>query len=620
MTFDLDFSFGKLERSRWRWVPQLVMWCLLGMVLVNTAWICDDAYITFRTVDNILNGYGATWNPDERVQVYTHPLWMLVHLVFEAVFHNIYVVTLCLSLGLSLGTVYLVGRSVKSYWIMLALPLVIISSKAFTEFSTSGLENPLSHFLLALFVMQWWRHQREGGRLLVLVLLMALLMLCRMDYGPLMAPAVAVAFWRERSWKAVREVCVGMLPFVAWEVFSVIYYGVPFPNTAYAKLGAGIPQSELWRLGFGYFRDSIHRDPVTLPMIALGIFAGFRLPRQWPLVVGILLYLFYVLRIGADYMSGRFFTACFLISLMLIIKMIQDRQWWGILLTLVAFGIGLLGPTPTVVSGSGYRLPNDELLSDTHVADERSFNYPATGLLRALEGQKIPDYPGMSTAQQFATMKEKFVYWNTIGFFGYIVGPDKYVIDGQALADPLLARMPALYNPSPRAGHFLRASMPGYEESLMKDQNLIVHPVVHEMYGLIRDVTRGPLFSKKRWESIWRLNMGLYTRPSVEQFSIPLAQTIQLPVSRDRIYTMVDNQGIKFLLPKGGASWLSFAFNVGAKGLHLAWLKGDEPIGGGQFGERGNFSVPIPKGADAVALYPSQPWPSTKVTLITLTP
>src|SRR5205085_11882162 len=42
------------------------------------AWLGDDAYITFRVIWNLLHGYGATFNPGERVQAYTHPLWLLV--------------------------------------------------------------------------------------------------------------------------------------------------------------------------------------------------------------------------------------------------------------------------------------------------------------------------------------------------------------------------------------------------------------------------------------------------------------------------------------------------------------------------------------------------------------
>ena len=47
-------------------------------VVLRNAWIGDDAYITFRTVENFLSGYGLTYNIAERVQAYTHPLWMFL--------------------------------------------------------------------------------------------------------------------------------------------------------------------------------------------------------------------------------------------------------------------------------------------------------------------------------------------------------------------------------------------------------------------------------------------------------------------------------------------------------------------------------------------------------------
>ena len=47
-------------------------------VFLANSWIGDDAFITFRVVDNFVHGYGLTFNPAERVQAYTHPLWMLL--------------------------------------------------------------------------------------------------------------------------------------------------------------------------------------------------------------------------------------------------------------------------------------------------------------------------------------------------------------------------------------------------------------------------------------------------------------------------------------------------------------------------------------------------------------
>jgi arabinofuranosyltransferase len=51
---------------------------VIFLLLLPTAWICDDAYITMRTADNFVNGYGLTWNVSERVQAYTHPLWLFL--------------------------------------------------------------------------------------------------------------------------------------------------------------------------------------------------------------------------------------------------------------------------------------------------------------------------------------------------------------------------------------------------------------------------------------------------------------------------------------------------------------------------------------------------------------
>ena len=61
-----------------------VEWLALGAVvglfglLLRAGWVTEDAYITLRPVDNWVNGFGLRWNPAERVQGYTHPLWMVL--------------------------------------------------------------------------------------------------------------------------------------------------------------------------------------------------------------------------------------------------------------------------------------------------------------------------------------------------------------------------------------------------------------------------------------------------------------------------------------------------------------------------------------------------------------
>ncbi|MCB1150680.1 hypothetical protein KDK88_03995, partial [bacterium] len=130
---------------------------LLAAVTLLAAWLCDDAYITFRTVENLAEGRGARWNPLERVQSYTHPLWMLLLTAARAVSGEIYVTSLVLSLLLSWTAAALLAlqagpRRDAAFLALLALAL----SRSFVDYSTSGLENSLTHLLLVLWLRDWW--------------------------------------------------------------------------------------------------------------------------------------------------------------------------------------------------------------------------------------------------------------------------------------------------------------------------------------------------------------------------------------------------------------------------------------------------------------------------------
>ena len=55
-----------------------VMLAAVASMALARAWHCDDAFITFRAVDQLLAGHGPVFNAGERVQVFTHPLWFLL--------------------------------------------------------------------------------------------------------------------------------------------------------------------------------------------------------------------------------------------------------------------------------------------------------------------------------------------------------------------------------------------------------------------------------------------------------------------------------------------------------------------------------------------------------------
>src|SRR5262245_65273863 len=127
---------------------------LLTIAIIRTAWLSDDSFITFRTMDNIVHGYGPVWNVDERVQSFTHPLWLALFLPLYWLTRDPYsAIPLQMVLSLSAVTIVML-RIAENNWQRLVVFAALLSTKAFIDFTTSGLDNPLSYFLLAIFAVQ----------------------------------------------------------------------------------------------------------------------------------------------------------------------------------------------------------------------------------------------------------------------------------------------------------------------------------------------------------------------------------------------------------------------------------------------------------------------------------
>ena len=248
---------------------------LLASILIRNLWVSDDAFITMRVIDNFLRGYGLVWNVGERVQVFTHPLWLFVILPFARIFKDPLYALYVPSLLISLTAIYLfLSRFALTPRTITLTTIALGGSMAFMDYSSSGLENPLSHLLLVIFMIVFFRADSSPLRKLFrLALLMALGTLNRLDDSLLFLPALAYQFWQCRSQlrTAIGVTLAGFLPLIAWEVFATFYYGFPFPNTYYAKAQTGLETLYLLKQGTAYFSNSIHWDPFTLGAILLGL-------------------------------------------------------------------------------------------------------------------------------------------------------------------------------------------------------------------------------------------------------------------------------------------------------------------------------------------------------------
>ncbi len=516
-------------QSLFKWALALLV-LALAVILVRTAWLCDDAYITYRTIDNLQSGHGLTWNAGERVQPHTHPLWMLLVATVTWITGELYTTVLALGIALTLATALIAIRTLGAGWGSLTTLAILCLSRSFIDYSTGGLEDPLSHLLLALFL--WIRfdpsaEREREPRITLLALIVGLAMTTRMDTILIYLPTLITLVRPSAGLRGLRPFIIGFAPFIAWEIFSVIYFGFPFPNVAYAKIGVEIPFAEVTAQGLAYLQNSINNDPLTTITIVAGIAFSFvrRTPRSVPIAIGTLLYLVYVVRVGGDFMSGRSLSLPLLTAAILLGRALMSlrgsRAWVAPALAVVT---GFLAPFPTALTGADFA-PAERLLdaADTNgISDERMVYYSATGLWseRRDKYRKTEPVDGMPAhawavrGYEASKNPPSVVTRSTVGYFGYFAGPKVHVIDANALTDALLARIPRLIEKRTRnartwrIGHFTRRLPKGYAKTLETGVNAIENPDLAAYYDDLQTVITGPLFTAERWKAIWAFNTG----------------------------------------------------------------------------------------------------------------
>lgn len=498
---------------------------IYALALFKTAWVTEDAYITFRTVDNFIHGFGLTWNISERVQSFTHPLWMFLLSLIYFFTHEIYYSSLVLSFILSFAAIATFSSRISlSLTASIAGIFILTFSKAFVEYSSSGLENPLSHFILALFLWTFFGTSKPNSdNFFILCLIAAFAALNRMDAILIYLPSLFYYYTSlTNKQREFFRAVTAFLPFLLWEAFSLFYYGSFFPNTAYAKLNTGIGGKALAMQGLYYFRDSLVLDPITLPVVLTGMLAPVlkKDPKNIALSAGILLYLVYIVKIGGDFMSGRFFTLP-LFGSVAILSRYQFNPKKVLLFFIVIIGTGISSAQIPVLSTSEYGGDRTGIVNPHGISDERRAYYPHVGLLKSMNKDPWPDHrwaiAGMNanrTAEDlFQTNQQTdvslFQVGTTVGLYGYFAGPRVHIIDELSLCDPLLSRLP-MAKSEWRPGHFRRDIPDGYIETLVFKENRMRNASIGKFYDKLQYIICGPLFDFKRMREIWHMNTGQY--------------------------------------------------------------------------------------------------------------
>lgn len=221
---------------------------LAGLVFVALAryhahHLCDDAFIVFRYADNLARGLGPVWNPGEKVEGFSSPLWLGLVTLGRLLGFGLAGWTTALGLLFAASTLVLVHRlTLALSHSRIAAACACVGAAAFHPihyWAPAGLETACFAFLIT--AAAWSLVLGPSWRWAVIV---AGLGLARPE-GPVLAVVMValVALGHGRT-RPVR-LLVALLPAASWLIFRRSYYGDWLPNTYFAKAtGALIPRIE----------------------------------------------------------------------------------------------------------------------------------------------------------------------------------------------------------------------------------------------------------------------------------------------------------------------------------------------------------------------------------------
>lgn len=480
--------------SNARNVSVVFIFALHLLLFTRFFWLSDDGIIVFRVVRNFLEGNGIVYNVGERCQAYTSPLWMFYLTPFFAVFPTAgsaaffaHLLLLCLFLRSFFGNLP-EPKSILFGGISLAL------STAYLEYTSSGLENVLVYYLIILTITMSLREDFSRRFFLVV----GLLFLARMDAVLFTIYPVFLALRKLGVAQFLRRFSLTVFLASGWLIFATFYYGFPLPNTYYAKLHTGISSSEYFQQGLVYLIDFFIFDPTGAFLVLFAI-CFLLYSRSW-YVVGLLLHIAYVVKIGGDFQSGRFFggevvQAAFLLSLA--VSSVRSTHLAPMIFVLVL--LSLANKFSLFQFNQKWQ---DGVIRSSGIAPERVWYVERDRSFFSVRRNQ----PLFFTDPWLNTPKNRTVtVTETAGFIGY-VQPGAHLVDVFALTDPLLSKLPSIRDPNWRIGHFSRRLPLGYLKTLESGVNQIAEDSLRDYYEKLRVVTRGSLFSLDRLKAIAWLN------------------------------------------------------------------------------------------------------------------
>jgi arabinofuranosyltransferase len=456
----------------------------------------DDAFISYRYVDNFLQGNGLVFNSGERVEGYTNFLWIIVLSIFARLGLNIIVVSKILGVASGCATLVLLYQLSRMFfpkreWLLPLLPpLLLAATSAFAYWSISGLETSLFVMMVLLSIR--------------LYLTRPMLWVISCAGSTLVRPEGALIFGilllhhavskKGELKKALNQAGVFALLLLPFAIFKLTYYGDLLPNPFYAKTGLSI---EYLQSGFEYFWQFLKHHGLWgfIYLLPLLLYRGLD-SRSRLLLLLSCVYTLYIIVVGGDVLKVHRFFLPILPALYLLLVICADQVFtWikdpvkkRVVLVFVLLSISAL-----------YFLLPRRWIADARGAEE--------GLVEKMEF--TAEYLNEHHPERFT------IALPTIGTLSYLLGDRAQVIDMLGLVDKYIPRHPeniegigATWKERKYNSRYVLSRDPdfilfstGYKPSAPAERALFLHSKFRQNYFVLpvmKDaVTYVPAYKKK---------------------------------------------------------------------------------------------------------------------------
>jgi len=448
-----------------------ILYFFLAALAVSFAFICfdnkflqDDAFISFRFIDNFVNGNGLVFNIGEKVEGYTNLLWVLIlsglkvmGMNIETASQNLSVLfgVLILFITYFLSDIYKLtenalpkkGRAADSgsnvSYFDLIPSIMLVFTASFIFWSVSGMETTM-FMTFSLAGVYYYIKGKDSSELNYrFPLFIMLATLTRPEgmyfFGLIIIHKVFFAFKENGagglkslfSKNEILSYLIYIVPIIFYFVIRYSYYGYLFPNTYYAKTG----MSEVYlNAGLDYFLNFLTSYMLYGILLIAPLYLFKRKENHFLLSLFYLLifsFIAYTIVAGGDVLKqNRFFLTILPFIYILFAKLMTDIYYKISAKNSQSIAFGVVTVITIVICFYYYSSQKEKLESDIQSEN---------GLVEKMK----------STGEWFRTKQLELgrpmtLAATTIGAVSYTAGPNVTVIDLLGLTDEEIAHNPKI--------------------------------------------------------------------------------------------------------------------------------------------------------------------------------